>query len=162
MCEERRSLFQVVSMEGENPHPRISINPTALQFWAGLAVSLVVLGGAVWGSVSWVSGHAFDMRFEQRMRDFHDEAIPEIERLVDAKIQAHQAAAMKEYRDRMESIRGEIATLQAQSSSTQAMVWMLYQREFGLQPPEMPPPAVLDAAPGRNDTIMLVSDERTP
>ena len=162
MCDERRSFFQVVGMDGENPQPRISINPTVAQFWAGLIVSMIVIAGAIWGATAWVAGAAFDQRFEQRMDEFHAQVVPQISDLIDARIESHTNKAQAEYRDRMERIRSEIATLQAQTANTQAMVWMLYRREFGLQPPEAPPPALFRSTDDEPDVVYVSHQERTP
>ena len=74
-------------MEGTAPKVTYSINPAAWQFWAwmiGTAATIVIFG---WGSISFVAGRAFD----ERLRQFHEIAKPEIGELVRREVAIHAA-----------------------------------------------------------------------
>lgn len=88
-------------MSGETPQTRISINPTALQFWVWAAAKIVAIAIGVFFFAQWVAGYTF----KQSLEEFHEEAVPEIQEMVDERIHVHQLEAQQKYHEDMSQIK---------------------------------------------------------
>jgi len=136
VCNDRRATLQKVDMSGNAPKTVYSINPTAWQFW----VSLATLCTLYFSMTAWIVGREFD----QRLIIFHREIKPSIERMMDAKVNAHAALPAhsnvieriteQEKRDagadqQLEAIRDTLVELKAQNTDMNKKIDRLLERK---------------------------------
>ena len=100
MCQDRRAWFQIIDLTGREPEVAYSLNPKAWQWWIWLAGRLVAVVVGLWLGISFVAGHVF----EERLDSFHEVAVPEIEQLIDAKIQVRRLESVSDQQPTLERI----------------------------------------------------------
>ena len=115
MCTEKRGLFQVIDMSGSIPKTKYSFNPTAIQFWGWAFAKLAALVVTLWVAISFIAGYTFD----ENLKEFHATAKPEIETMVDDKIEFHEAASSMPTTERIHVIEAQQMVIQEQVSTLQ-------------------------------------------
>jgi hypothetical protein len=120
MCQDRRAWFQKVDLKGREPEVAYSFNPTAWQWWLWLGGRLVAIVVGLWVGISFVAGHVFD----ERLNQFHDVAVPEIESLIENKLEVRR---LQSYTDRQPTVE-RIHALEAEDQRVGAIL-----TEYGKQ-----------------------------
>jgi hypothetical protein len=100
MCEDKRATYQVVDMSGKEPTQKVSINLTAMQFWMQTFVKAAAIFAALWAGMSFIAASTFN----DQLKIFHSEAKPQIERVIDSKIESHRIEAEKPFDERLHAI----------------------------------------------------------
>lgn len=101
MCEQRRGTFQRVRLDEDGTVANyISIN---LREWKAIIVAIVavltfigtIVSAVVWSNhaVAEISGKVAAEEFSHQLDLFHEKAVPEIDRMIDAKIRIHTLTA---------------------------------------------------------------------
>lgn len=94
MCREKRSLFGIIDMSGEDPKTRYSFNPTAIQWWVWFGGKCVAIFLGLWLGIAWVSANVFD----EQLREFHRVAQPQIHKLVEEHVASHESGHVTDAR----------------------------------------------------------------
>jgi adenine-specific DNA methylase len=90
-------------MAGDFPQQKWSVNFTSIQMFAWMIAKLVALVIGMWAGISFVA----DYQFKRSLDEFHNIAQPEIERMVDEKIDIHKAIAEAPMIERLHKIENQ-------------------------------------------------------
>jgi len=110
MCFARRSTVTRTNMTGHEPREVWSVNLTSVKFYASLVAIVGTVLGMAWGTVTWAGGRMF----EEKLNKFHVVAKPEIELMVDDKIEQHRKQAMNDYLESSAETDARLAKIEQQ------------------------------------------------
>lgn len=99
-----------VDLTGSEPKTVWSLNLNTAQLVLGFFARLVGAGLLVWAMVEWSAGHVF----QQELGRFHREAIPQIERMIDSRVQLQDAQASVELAQKLDEINQRLARIEGQ------------------------------------------------
>ena len=110
MCKERRATVTKAVLDGGQPKGTWSLNLNNTQ----LALELLArLGGIivlVWAMVQWSAGYVF----RQQLDRFHNEAVPQIERMIDSRVKLQEAQSSVYLADKLDEINQRLARIEGQ------------------------------------------------
>jgi hypothetical protein len=103
MCEERRADVQRVSLGGDVPKQRWSLNFTSVQALVWLVSKLAATIIGLWAGISFVAGY----QFERSLESFHKDAKPAIYQAIEDAIRLHKVEAEVPMIERLHKIENQ-------------------------------------------------------
>jgi hypothetical protein len=99
-----------IDMTGGEPKTVWSLNLNTAQLVLGFVARLAGAAILVWGMVQWSAGYVF----KQELQRFHKEAVPQIERMIDSRVQLQDAQSSVVLADRLDEINQRLARIEGQ------------------------------------------------
>lgn len=118
MCDERRATLTTADLEGSRPHQSVSLTLTRMQLYVGIAAQTVAVLAAAVGVGLFLGRIMVHEEFERAIQEFHKVARPQLEDVIDSKIQAHEASAMQRYRDDREELSSRLTAIESHAIDT--------------------------------------------
>lgn len=103
-------------MNGSEPKAVWSLNLNTTQLVLGNVVKLITVAVFVWGMVQWQSKIIFTAELER----FHKEAVPQIERMIDSRVELQEAQGAAALSDRLDEINQRLARIEGQLTVSKA------------------------------------------
>lgn len=90
------------------------------EFWLTVVVHGLTIIGVSVGVASYIGKAAIHSEFERAIYEFHTQARPAIEQVIDAKILAHEKKVSEQYSESREDLTTRLAKLEEHAASTDA------------------------------------------